>query len=150
MTRRTPLTCLAIAAGSATGAFAPDAIGIADPSPRGGASGATTPIEFEPGPSIQIGTGLRCLLTGDLTGDGLVDLVVTRTPPGDDEIAVLLNSGSGTSVLKTSVPVGNGDLDRFATAFIDADITADIASPRGSLDLADIVAFVASFNAGCP
>lgn len=53
----------------------------------------------------------------------------------------------------TAEPFGTldlADVNAFVAAFSSQDAAADLASPSGIFDLADIQAFVSGFNAGCP
>ncbi|MEM7754970.1 MAG: GC-type dockerin domain-anchored protein [Planctomycetota bacterium] len=43
-----------------------------------------------------------------------------------------------------------GDIDAFVVAFLDGNTDADLAPPTGVIDLDDIDAFIQSFLAGCP
>lgn len=60
---------------------------------------------------------------------------------------------SGCNPADLSKPFGTldlADITAFIDAFVSGDLIADIAPPMGLLDLSDITAFVSGFTAGCP
>ena len=42
------------------------------------------------------------------------------------------------------------DINAFVIGFMNQDSIADLAEPFGLFDLADVIAFIASFTGGCP
>ncbi|MEM1185201.1 MAG: GC-type dockerin domain-anchored protein [Planctomycetota bacterium] len=104
------------------------------------------------------------LLTDDVDGDGLQDLIVLYSdgnafsasrgpvPIADAEVSVRLNT---TSICPADLAAPFGildlaDVDAFIVAFLNNDPAADLAAPFGVIDLSDIDAFITSFLAGCP
>jgi hypothetical protein len=104
------------------------------------------------------------LLTTDVDGDGVEDLVVIYAEPGGAlraermvplpaaDVSVRLGVGPACPA-DLAAPFGVldlADVDAFIAAFAAADPLADLAAPFGLIDLADIDAFIASYLAGCP
>lgn len=69
---------------------------------------AGTIADFETGPTVYVGAGVHQLLPCDLDGDGSVDLVALRRPPGDDQIMILRSGEPGEFVVDSTIEVGNG------------------------------------------
>ena len=55
-------------------------------------------MDLEPGQTVSVGTFANAMLSGDLNGNGAVDLVVLRRPPGDDKVVILVPETDGSQV----------------------------------------------------
>ncbi|MFG0318331.1 MAG: FG-GAP repeat domain-containing protein [Planctomycetota bacterium JB042] len=60
---------------------------------------------FAPLQSVTVGAGAGVIASGDLNGDGLVDLAVANREP--DDVSILLGQGSGFVGVAPKVPVGD-------------------------------------------
>ncbi|USN98319.1 MAG: VCBS repeat-containing protein [Phycisphaeraceae bacterium] len=99
------------------------------------------------------GDGPESISLGDLDGDGDLDMAVANWYSQD--VSVLLNTSGpcGCNPADLAQPFGTldlADIVAFVTAFANLDPAADLAEPFGTFDLADLVAFIQAFGAGCP
>jgi hypothetical protein len=91
---------------------------MADPRLAGSAATTVTPILFGPPTSYSVGQGPLAVVTADLNGDGIADLVTIN--PGDSTISVLLGNGDGSWTFVVPEPKRGGCL--FVTT---ADVNGD-------------------------
>ncbi|HET6327118.1 MAG TPA: FG-GAP-like repeat-containing protein [Planctomycetaceae bacterium] len=105
--------------GNGTGKFTPVPLPIAgQPLPTG---------TYLAGPSVF------SIAAGDVSGDGVPDLVVANSGVGDNSISVLTNNGNGTFSAPTLVPVGTGNL-------VQSVVTGDFYG-NGAIDIASANSF---------
>jgi hypothetical protein len=84
-----------------------------------------------PNPPVPTPTAPAAIASGDLDGDGKIDLVVTSTLPDDEGMKVLLNEGSGLfgGPVPFNVPVASAPRPgTLAMADLNRDRIADIVS----------------------
>ena len=90
----------------------------------------------------------------DLNGDGRVEMLTADS--GTGEVAVHWNYTTHPDACITADladprgVVDLSDLSTFVSGFLDGQVISDLADPRGTIDLADLARFVDSFLAGCP
>jgi hypothetical protein len=85
--------------------------------------------------------------------DGVHETVDELTFEEFADVESQFASGNPCGPADIAPPTGTldlADLVAFVEAFTAMDPSADLAEPEGLFDLADIVAFVTAFNAGCP
>jgi hypothetical protein len=77
----------------------------------------------------------------------------TLQPPAGPQLFVSYIPPDGCNSADLAEPFGTldlADITAFITAFTAQDPAADLAEPFGTYDLADITTFITEFNAGCP
>ncbi len=94
------------------------------------------------------------------SGDGIV-VIWYRDRPGDDDDAIVAQRVNPSGRLgdpacnagDLASPFGSldfSDVVAFLSAFASMDPLADLAPPAGTLDFSDVVAFLGAFAGGCP
>ena len=79
-----------------------------------------------PGPQLQVGQGPREVASGDLNGDGHIDLAVMNGYQ-DDTVSILLSNGDGTFAEQVTYAIGDGPAS-LALGDLDGDGDADLAT----------------------
>lgn len=91
--------------------------------------GSATPFDFSAPPQfVALGGGPIDVAAADFTGDGIVDLAVSRRMLSD--VVLLTNDGLGGLTLSVSLPVGAAP-NFLVTEDFDRDLRADIAVANG-------------------
>ncbi|MBN2294067.1 MAG: VCBS repeat-containing protein [Pirellulales bacterium] len=96
----------------------------------------TKETEFEVQAAIPVGSNPSAVAAGDLTGDGMVDVVVVNT--GDNNISVLSGQGDGTFATAVDYGVGNAPTD-VKLAKLDNNDTLDVVVTNGADDTVSVM-----------
>jgi hypothetical protein len=91
---------------------------------------------FAPDSVYPVGGGPQSVFTGDLNGDGDLDLATANYD--DDNVSVLLNNGDGTFAPHSVYPVGGDPNSVFATDF-DSDGDLDLATANSGDDSVSVL-----------